>query len=221
MLARAFLVLLFLACAIQPRCASAAEPARVTPALVCAVQRAIRFHEPAWAEDRCERVAAALSATPNPRQMAAICTNESDMRSGVVVKARPGVYDVGLCGVRCVCPKADYERWARGEMSGKEAADVTACRCQNGPARGYSLAQMRDPAVNVRVAAAVLATKGGHLGRYNGATTAKRGARYAARIAAIEAAFGGRAVKVAARETRLRKLVRQIVAAVRAAERKS
>ena len=67
--------------------------ASVSPELVCAVQHAARWREPAWSPRECARVAAALDATPTPRLLAAVVSNESDSREEAILKVRPGVYN--------------------------------------------------------------------------------------------------------------------------------
>lgn len=183
------------ACLCCSRVANAtdADKPSITPALVCQVQNAIRHLSPAWGLDTCERVSAALNATPSPRTTLAIAVLESDLRPRAVAKARPGVRDVGLLGVRCVLSNG---------------------RCTNGPARGHTVAELQDPVVNIRVASAIMVQKklthGRHwLRGYNGGTR-ERG--YAARVGAIEAALAGEVVRV--KSARVRKLVRQIVPAV-------
>ena len=186
--------LLWLKCAVAvvalscvPRCAHADTPA-VTADLICSVKSAIKLkRQPAWTPALCEAVAAVLNATPDPRQMAAVCVNESDLNERAIVEVRPGVFDVGLCGVRCVL--------------GQDK------RCTNGHARGYILAQLLDPVVNIRVSAAVLSSHGGSLKRYNGGT---REHGYESRIGAIMSALGG--VEVRVKGHRMRELVRRIVA---------
>ena len=192
------LVLLFLACAFVPRCASAAEAARplpVTPALVCATQHALKLHAtPTWARPRCEEVAAALNDTREPLVTLAVAANESDMRAAALAHVSRGVYDVGLVGVRCVLGPGS--------------------RCTNGQARGRTLTELRDPVVNVQVGAAIMEEKrarhGHHwLRHYNGGT---REHGYALRIQALVAALGGRFVKT--KWARTQKQCRQIVATV-------
>ena len=82
----AVLVLLFLACAIQPRCAHAAEPVAVTPALVCSVQHAIRWKDAAWTDQQCAARAREFTASGKrwgfkPAQLFAMAINESDLRT--------------------------------------------------------------------------------------------------------------------------------------------
>jgi hypothetical protein len=180
------LVALFISCD-----ADATEP--VSADLVCRVQNAIRWRSPAWAPSECATVAEELNATPEPRTSLAVAINESDLRPRAVAHARPGVYDVGLMGVRCVIERG---------------------RCSNGPARGLSIEQLKNPETNIRVAAQIMATKRAHFGgdwlrAYNGGT-AEHG--YAGRIAALVAALGG--VVVETKSARIRRLVERIVAAV-------
>ena len=192
---------------------AAGDAASVSPEVVCAVQRAVRWREPAWSPRECARVASALDATPTPRLLAAVVSNESDWRQRAILRVRPGVYDVGLAGVRCVLPGA-----GAGENGSPTASPTTTRtqlprgRCTNGPARGFTIRQLQDPATNVRVAAEVLAGKGGDLGSYNGATTRKKRVRYAGKVSALVSALGG--VEVPVRGRRLRELVRKVVSAV-------
>jgi hypothetical protein len=58
--------LLFLAAGAIGCVCSPAHAAAVTGELVCSVQDAIRWREPAWTKSRCERIANALNATPAP-----------------------------------------------------------------------------------------------------------------------------------------------------------
>jgi hypothetical protein len=176
-------VLLFLAF-------SAHAEEQVTADLVCRVQSAIRHRSPAWAPAECTRVAAALNRTPEPRVSMAIAINESDLRPRVMVRVAENVYDGGLMGVRCV---------------------LDGGRCTNGPARGLTLTQLKDPSTNIRVAAAIMASKraihgADYLRAYNGGT---REHGYGARIGAIAAALGGTVVRVDSR--RVRELARRIV----------
>ena len=184
---------LFLVPAFIPRCASGAEP--VTPSLVCQVQHALKLHvTPAWARPRCEEVAAALNETREPLVTLAVAANESDMRAAALARVVHGVYDVGLVGVRCVLGPGS--------------------RCTNGPARGRTLTELRDPVVNIQVGSAIMEEKRarhGHrwLRHYNGGT---REHGYALRIQALVAALGGRFVKT--KWARTQKQCRQIVATV-------
>lgn len=226
MLVRALLVALLQAsqpvAATTPPRLAAGGAATVSTEVVCAVQHAVRWRVPAWTPRECTRVAAALDASPNPRLLAAVCLNESDWRPKVIAEVRAGVYDVGLCGVRCVLPGA-----GAGESGSSSASPATTQThtprgwatsgvCTNGPARGLIVRHLQDPVVNVRVAAEVLGGKGGDLGSYNGATTRKKRVRYAGKVAALVSALGG--VEVPVKDGRLRGLVRKIVAAVAGVE---
>jgi hypothetical protein len=197
--------------------ATTSGAAAVSPEVVCAVQHAVRWREAPWTPRECARVAAALDATPTPRLLAAVVSNESDWRPRAVLRVRPGVYDVGLAGVRCVLPGA-----GAGESRDPTASTLTTSlqhprgRCTNGPARGLTVRQLQDPATNIRVAAQVLAEKGGDLGSYNGATTRGKRERYSRKVAALVAALGG--VKVPVKGRRLRGMVRKITAAVAGVE---
>ena len=198
------------------------KPPTVSPSLVCSVQHAIRWRDSAWTPAQCERVAGALNSTRDPVEMAAICVNESDMRPGVAVESRPGVFDVGFCGVRCVTARdtrasslALGQRVLRGQLKPNQPTG----RCLNGPARGYSLEQLRDPVVNVAVAAQIAEAKRAAYGKdwhrhYNGGT---REHGYTGRIAALVAALGGVQVKVQGK--RMRELTAKVVAAVRGENR--
>lgn len=178
------------------------QPTRVDPAELCRVQGAIRWREPAWSDAQCRRVAGAFNRARDPRLLEAVCIVESDLRSGVVTLVRPGVYDVGLCGVRCV-------------LGGDG-------RCSNGPARGHTLRQLLDGPTNARVADRILHVKhGGNLRHYNGGT---REHGYAARVGAVLAslcgvdAFAGkRRPREGRRESRVEKLTRLILSVVRGA----
>lgn len=179
----------------------------VSPSIVCQVQNAIRYREAAWTPEICEVVATALNTTPAPRTTLAIAVLESDLRPHIVATPRPGVHDVGLLGVRCVTSSArDFRsRLPDGMATG---------RCLVGPARGYTVAELQEVAVNVRVAVAIMEQKKRIFGRYwlrayNGGT---REHGYARNIAAIEKALDGKQSMV--KNPRVRKLVRQIVEAV-------
>ena len=196
-----------------PGGAAASGSAVVSPEVVCAVQRAVRWREAPWPPRECARVAAALDATATPRLLAAVVSNESDWREGAILKVRPGVYDVGLAGVRCVLPGAGAEATGASPASSPTTSTRTPRgRCTNGPARGLTIRQLMDPATNVRVAAEVLTEKNGDLGRFNGATTPRKRERYATKVAALVSALGG--VEVPVRGRRLRELVRKIATAV-------
>ncbi len=174
---RAILLILGTAGCLTHCAGPARADAAVTPALVCTVQHAIRWRDRAWSAARCEAVAAALNATASPVTTLAIAINESDLRPTAIAWHGAGVADVGLTGVRCIL----------GERG----------RCTNGPARGMTVRQLMDPGANVRVGAAVLASKR-NLEAYNGA--ARDG--YAGRISAIRAALDGEVVPVKSRRVR-------------------
>jgi len=180
-----FLVVGTVGCLCSPARAEIKASA-VTAELVCNVQDAIRWREPAWTSSRCDRIAAALNATPAPAVLLAVAINESDLRPRAI--ARHGDRsDVGLLGIRCVHGKGH--------------------RCTNGPAAGLTIRSLMEPTTNIRVGAAVLASKAS-VEDWNGA--GRDG--YATRIAAIVAALGGARVEV--KNRRVRKLVEQIAAAV-------
>lgn len=172
-----------------------AGPARaevaVTPELVATVQRAIKWRAPEWSRSRAASVAQALNETPDPALMLAVAVLESDLRPrGLAWHDGRKVADVGLMGVRCLLG--------------------TDGRCTNGPASGLTVAKLRDPVVNIRVAAAVLAAHRGDLRRYHGSSNPKD--TYEARALALVAAFSGSVVKVTNARTRAH--VRMIAAAV-------
>lgn len=172
-----------------------AAPAQteVAPDLVCRVQNAIRWHKPAWPSQKCETVAASLNVTAQPLVLAAICLNESDWNEEVIAWHGRHVADVGSCGVRC--------------HLGKHR------RCTNGAARGLTIAQLQDAETNIAVAAAILAGKPG-IGEYNSATPAIRDA-YERKIAVLVSALSGEHVdRRRIHGKRLRKLVKQIEAAL-------
>jgi hypothetical protein len=192
---------------------------RVDASQLCAVKDAIRWREVAWSTAECRRVAEALNQTRDPLRMEAVCINESDLRKNVATFVRPGVYDVGLCGVRCVLyPGSTSTERGYRPRSAASPADLPAGRCSNGPARGYTLRQLLDAPTNVRAADEILHVKHkGNLTHYNGGT---REHGYAGRVEAILAALGG--VDVFAkrrhrgqprRESRMEKLTRQLVEA--------
>ena len=188
------LILGLAACLSSPCVPARASEPEVSPALVCAVQAAIRWREAAWAPEQCARVAGAISTMRDPVTVLAIAVNESDLRPTAIAKAGPDVYDVGLLGVRC---------------------RVREGKCSEGPTRGYTVAQLMDPMTNIAVAGVVIALKRANGGRhwlrhYNGGT---REHGYAASIEAIRAALGG--VLLPGGTARIRKLTRQIVAAVK------
>jgi hypothetical protein len=217
------LFLVVLACACPVTCcgsARAGEPGVVDGDQVCRVQHAVRWRNSAWPDAKCERIAAALNATRDPRLTEAVCVNESDFREDVVSLVRPGVYDAGLCGVRCVLyPGRGATARGDGPRSAGRPAGLPAGRCSNGPARGYTLRQLLDGPTNILLADQILhGTHGGSLRRYNGGT---REHGYAGRVGAILAALGGvdafakrRHEASCRRETRAEKLTRQILEAL-------
>jgi len=192
---RAILVAAAVVCCLT-HCVGPARAAdeTVSPALVCEVQDAIRFREAAWTPAKCERVADAVNATASPMDVAGICVNESDMRERVIAWHGPNVADVGIMGVRCILG--------------------TDHRCTNGPAKGFTIAQLQKAETNIRVGAAILATKGS-VGAYNSGTPSI-GAAYEARISVLVAALSGMTIEPKRiKGIRLRKLLEQIAAAVR------
>jgi soluble lytic murein transglycosylase-like protein len=161
--------------------------------VVCGVQYAIKHRNKAWAPERCEAVAAAVRATFAPQLVFAIAVNESDLRETATRRARQGVYDIGLMGVRC--------RLAAG-------------RCTNGPARGHTLADLQDPIINIQVGTRILEQKKRrsprhYLRHYNGGT---HNHGYAERVHAIRVALEGRRVHLD--DPRVNKLTQQIVEAL-------
>ena len=180
----------------------AAVRSRVVPGELCDIQHAIRWRNAAWSDAYCGRVAGALNRSRDPLLLEAVCINESDLREDVVTVVRPGIYDVGLCGVRCVLDS--------GEGRGG--------RCRNGPASGHTLRQLLDGPTNVRLADEILhETHGGSLREFNGGT---RDHGSEGRVGAVREALGGQDVFEGARggsvrETRMRKLTRQILGVVR------
>jgi soluble lytic murein transglycosylase-like protein len=159
---------------------------------VCDIQRVIRFREAAWTPETCARVALALAETSDPLLSLAIAINESDLRPTVLANTRPGVFDVGLMGVRCV----------RGQGG----------RCTNGLVKGLSLAQLQDPETNIFVANQILLEKRqshgpAFLRGYNGGVANGQG--YAGKISALMSALIGTQSKVKGK--RMRKLTAQIL----------
>lgn len=184
-------------------CSAEAQPERVDAEQLCAVKRAVRFQQRAWTPRECERIAAALNETAEPVQMLAMAIWESDLRENAIrtTLRSDGMFahDMGLLAVRCI--------------TDREAV------CTNGEAKGLVAIKLTDPAVNIRTAAAVLASHGGRLNGFNGCVERKgRKCRYAENIAVLVSAFGG--VEVKTKGARLRKLSRQIVEAI-GKERKS
>lgn len=160
----------------------------VTGELVCQVKDALGSSRYGWSRGRCERVAAALREAADPVEMLAVCINESDLRARAVFWASPSKGDAGLCGVRCVLDDRGH--------------------CTNGLVRGMRLEELYDPALNVRVAAQILAAKGS-TSRYAGETV-DRG--YGRRVAVLVAALSG--ISASPRGRRMRDHVRRIVEAV-------
>lgn len=162
---------------------STARAADVTPELVCQVKSAFGR---TWSAEKCSRVSEALRSSSTPVVLFAVCINESTLRAHFVAWTKEhDKADAGLCGVRC---KVD----AGG-------------RCTNGLVRQMRLVDLLDPAINVSVAARILATKSS-LGRYAGET---RDRGYASRVLAIAAALGGARVEV--KSKRVREIVRRIL----------
>lgn len=194
--------------------AHAAEPELVTAKTVCGVQSKIRWREAAWTPEYCETVAAALNETATPVRTLAIAINESDLRARAINVTRPGVYDMGLMGVRCVTIVALAEATgasSAGANSGPTSKEtLPRDRCTNGPARGLYAHQLFDVGVNIRTGEAVLKSKK-RLGHYN-AKDLDKAKRYERRIRALELALLGLPWK--AGDPRTRKLCRQITEAL-------
>jgi hypothetical protein len=174
--------------------AAASPPAPVSGPMLCKVQHSIRHRNAAWSETTCDRVAVVISTTFNPLLVLAIAVNESDLRETATRRARRGVYDAGLMGVRC--------RLAAGQ-------------CTNGPARGHTLADLQDPVINIQVGASILEQKKRrspkrYLQHYNGGT---RDHGYAERVHTLQAALKGRRERSS--DPRVNKLAQQIVEALR------
>lgn len=173
--------------------------AKLTPSLICSVQNSVRWREPAWTPQKCGRVARSLNDSGLPRTLGAIGMQESDWRDHAVSWHGPNVVDAGFLGIRCLLDKHR--------------------RCTNGPAAGYTVNQLLDAEINIKVGAAILASKKS-LGAYHSATP-ELGEPYAARILVLVDALGG--INTAARNAkgkRMRELVRKILKAV-ARERSS
>lgn len=194
---------------------SAHAGAAVSSEMVCSVQASVS-RRPAWSEHECRRVAAALNETPRPRMVAAMVTLESDWRPDVAVEARPGTFDAGLLGVRCVLyPGSSASARGDGPRSAGDSklAEQPAGRCLNGPARGHTLVTLADPVTNIRVAAEIMAQKRARFGtkaylyRFNGATHENG---YTRKVRVVEAALGG--VRMGTKSKRVRKLVELILA---------
>ena len=175
------------------------EPA-INPALVCRVQRAIRWQEEPWTAKQCEDQAFYFGEAGDhwnlsPAVLFAIAINESDLRTKVVRPDR-GALDLGLMAVRCKV----------GPLG----------RCTNKPVKGLTPAQVMRPAVNIEKGAEILATlHGGDLASYNGGPHAREHG-YPEKIRAILSALVGVEVKVKGR--RMRELVRRIARVVRPPE---
>jgi len=181
------------ALAILLLAASAPSVKPISGDLVCRVQHAIRHRNPAWTADMCARVAEAVNATFDPYLVLAVGVNESDLRELALRKARRGVYDTGLMGIRC--------RLARG-------------RCTNWPVRGRRLGELLDPVVSIQAGEQLLKRKRQQdprhwLRHYNGGTV-EHG--YAARVAATKSALRGRRFLVDSEA--VNKRTRQIVQAL-------
>ena len=171
-----------------------ADTADVTPSLVCSVQHAIRWRQPAWPDWMCLRVSdavnnAAKKTGQRPRTILAIAINESDLRPGAehwYGQVKPGSSgDLGLMGIRCILGR-----------------DML---CSNGALRGWKYPAAMALENNVLLGARILANKR-TLNDYNG------GEGYADRIRAISAALVG--VRVQASSKRVRKLIEQILVAI-------
>jgi hypothetical protein len=178
--------------------ATAGPPRDVSAAQVCQVQNALRWQRPAWSAQRCCDVAAALSILPEKAELLAVMANESNMNEKAIRWAGPRTCDVGATGIRCIL----------GDNG----------KCTNGAARGYTVAQLQDPLVNVRVGHVLATLKGPRwLHRWNGSPG------YAARIAVLASAIAGEPVVVTgtgAKWARIRAMVARIARAAND-ERKS
>jgi hypothetical protein len=135
----------------------------------------VRPSEPAWSAEKCARVSSALNVTRWPRTLLSIAAHESDLRDRAIAWHGRDVADVGLLGLRC--------RIKRG-------------RCTNGPARGYTVAELRDPETSIDVSNALLTSLAGDVQGWN-----RRSKGYAARIRALVAALDGRRVEVPSART--------------------
>jgi hypothetical protein len=199
--------------------ASHAQAEPVKPSLVCQVQHAIRWRDPAWTEQQCQARAREFMASGQrwgfaPVQLLAMAIDESDLRPEAMREDR-GALDVGLMAVRChlrrtIIPMATSD--------GKQPNDarnipknIPSPTCTNKPVRGLTPAQLMRPSVNIDMGARILATlHRGSLAGYNGGPNAREHG-YPEKVAAIMAALGGVEVRVSGK--RMRKLVRQIVIA--------
>lgn len=192
---RIMFILGFVFCCIHT--CGPARAAEVTVELVAVVQDAIRWNRPRWGYENVSQVTDALNETREPQVMLAIAVIESSMRQRAIAWHRGRtVADVGLCGVRCV---------------------LKGGRCSVGPAKGMTVAALKSASANVRVAAAILATKRARHGArafdgYNGDRDGSN--RYGDNVRAIVAAFGGVVDLKRVKKRRVRDLARLIAAAV-------
>jgi len=187
----AIIVLLMLCPAVTCHCDAWAEPtARVDAGHLCEVQNRLRWQTPAWPMDECERVAAALNATKDPHTYGAIMVNESDMTKIRWAEVRPGVFDVGPMGIRCVTLGAVAEETGSSSANPKATkSTIPRGRCTNGPARGLTIAQLMDPVVAIHVAVEIVASKP-TLGNYN-ARDPELAQKYEDKIAILASALAG------------------------------
>lgn len=231
MLHRLALVLLFLVCAIQPRCcegatatpahsgrafgaprapshpggpnapAGASQEVQVTGPLVCAVQHGIRWREAAWSAEQCRA-----------RTQDYI---DAGQRWGFP-PAQLLAMSIEESDLRARAQRPDGRALDCGLMAVRCVLGRHG-RCTNWPVRGLTSAQLLEPRRNIQAGAQILAQlHGGSMASYNGDHT--HSDRYPRKVGAIMAALGG--VEVRVKGARLRKLVRQIVGAVEA-ERKT
>lgn len=164
--------------------------AEVSHRLVCAAKSAIAWKVQPWSPEKCAAVAGALNSTAMPMTFLAIAVNESDLTDRAIAWHGRDIADVGLLGIRCVL--------------GPDR------RCTNGPAAGYTVAQLRDAVTNIAVGSVLMTIKG-RVSRWNAGS---RG--YAGRIAVLVAALGGVEKKTSSK--RVRALARKIAAAARGLE---
>jgi hypothetical protein len=206
-----FLPLLLLAAPANTAPSSVA----ITSELVCEVQHAIRYRQAPWAPWECLRIADAVNAAARATKqradtLLAIAINESDLRPGaqhwtdtrwrflpggkyVYEGIGPGsIGDLGLMGTRC-----------------KLGPDM---HCSNGKLRGMKYPQAMVIETNIMLGARILAAKP-TLHDYNGSE------EYAPRIRAIRSALAG--IEVDSPSPRVRKLISQIVSAVRRLQNRS
>jgi hypothetical protein len=194
-----------------PANAADGDKTSVTSTLVCKVQHAIRWREAAWPTSTCKLLATAFNRTPAPILTMAIAILESDLRPRAIsAETRPSTpkktqvhgrskrapaaralpedmraVDIGLMGIRCIFLR---ER-----------------KCLNGPARGLTVEQLKDPETNIAIGARILASKRS-LQHYNGGTS-ERG--YAAKVYAVSSALEG--LRVETKHRRIKKLIEQIL----------